>query len=172
MKENRNASILITLASTLAGLLLAGLPARAATINFNSPVPCAVDTDALPIGQVAYAYDWGAAATVNGVPFAAATSASSVGGGNVTLANFGQVQAATYAGTAAPYTNLSAAYQNVLKGAVLTNTTTPGTTGTVTLNNLAVGHLYAVQAWVNDSRGGTNGGRLLWIYDGAGSTTN
>jgi fibronectin-binding autotransporter adhesin len=159
-------------ALVLALLAGAGLSSPAATITFKSPVTCAADTDPLPVGQAAYAYDWGTSATLNGVPFTSTTSFGNVGAGNVTLVNFAQALAATFVGTNAPYTNLSAAYQNVLKGAVLTNNTSLGTTGTVSLNVLNPGHLYAVQVWVNDSRGGAFGTRLEWIYDGSGGATN
>ena len=153
-------------------MTLAQISSPAATINFKNPVTCSGDVDAFPLGQAAYAYDWGTATTVNGVAFTATTATGTVGGGNVSLGSFTTVGAATFVGTNAPYTSLSAAYQNVLKGAVYNSSTTPGITGTVTLNNLVPGHLYELQLWVNDSRNVITTNRVEWIYDGSGGVTN
>lgn len=145
---------------------------RAANITFTAPNTCTGDTNALSMGGSVYAYDWGTSTTLNGVPFTSSTAIGSVGGGNITLTGFRNTLAATFVGTNAPYTNLSTAYQNVLKGAVYSNTVSPGYVATVALNNLQVSHVYALQVWVNDSRGGTFSNRLEWIYDGNGEATN
>ncbi|MFO1523233.1 MAG: hypothetical protein U1F77_13710 [Kiritimatiellia bacterium] len=55
-------------------------------------------------------------------------------------------------------TGLSAAYV-FLTGA------RPGSTApaTINLNNLAIGHIYLPQVWVNDSRAGTSRTETVWI---------
>jgi autotransporter-associated beta strand protein len=153
-------------------LFLAGRAGQAASITFTPPANCTGDTDALTTGGNVYAYDWGTSTTLNGIPFTSSTSIGNVGSGNITLTGFRNAGPALFAGTSAPYTNLSAAYQNVLKGGVYSNTVTAGYTATVALNNLQVSHMYSVQVWVNDSRGIGNTNRTEWIYDGVSLTTN
>lgn len=156
----------------LALLVLIGLAAHAANITFTAPATSAGNSDVLSMGGQVYAYDWGTATTVNGVAFTASTATGNVGSGSITLAGFQNAAAALFVSTSAPYTNLSSAYQNLLKCAVYSNTATAGFIGTATLNNLQMNHAYALQVWVNDSRGGVYSNRLEWIYDGNGGATN
>ncbi len=107
------------------------------------------ETDVLTAGVLRYAYALSnTTATVNSVPFAAGNSTTALGT-DVTLGAWDSKVSSAYAGTAAPYTALTASYQNLLKGGVFTNA---ATTATVTLNNLVAGHSYLTQLWVNDSR--------------------
>ncbi len=169
--NRRSARFLTASGLILALLVAAGLPMSAAVINFKSPVTCFGDTDVLTIGQGLFSYEYGAAATVNGVAFSQATSFSSVGGGNLGFATFNSFSANTFAGTNAPYTNLTAAYKNLLVGGVYVTNSGPSTVGTVTLSGLNPGHNYAVQMWANDSRG-TFSNRNEYIYGGSGGATN
>ncbi len=155
----------------LALLALTRLAASAAIINFANPVTESGNADVFTLGQPVYAYSWGTAQTVNGTAFTATTSTNTVGGGNVILGNFNGFGAALFAGTAAPYTNLTAAYKGLLAGGTYFTGGPNGTTGTVTVANLIVGRNYALQMWVNDSRG-TFSNRNEYIYDGSGGSTN
>lgn len=155
----------------LALLAVAGLPASAAIINFKPAVTCAGDTDVLALGQGLFAYNNSPqGTTINGVAFTTATGqTSTIGGGNVTLAGFTTSLPRNFAGTAAPYTSLSAAYTNLVCGGVYNSTVAAGKVGTVTLNNLIPGHDYALQLWANSS--GANS-LTETIYDGVGGATN
>jgi len=125
------------------------LVASAASITWAAPVTIAGDTDVSTNGGLLYAYDEsGAAAVVNTVSFAAGNSTTALGA-NVTIS--GITGGGTYGGFGAsgsPWSSLSSSYQTVLTGAAYGVTTA----GTITLNNLIVGHSYQVQVWVDDSR--------------------
>ena len=156
---------------TLAMLAITGLAASGATVNFKTPVTCIGDTDTLTLGQGVYAYSYGPAGTVNGVAFSQATSFSQLASGNISFAGFNSYSANTFAGTSAPYTNLTAAYKNLLVGGVYVTNGGNNTVGTVTLNGLAYGHNYELQIWANDSRGQFPT-RNEYVYDGSGGATN
>lgn len=117
------------------------------SIAWNTPAAITADANVATNGMLLYAYTQsGAGATVNGVPFAAGNSTTSLGGGNVTLAGFDAVDASTYIG--ANPVGLSSAYQIVVQGGAYNG----GSAATVTLNNLVSGHTYLVQFWVCDYR--------------------
>jgi len=155
-------------------LVLTGLAAHAATITFNSPGTCAGDADVFPVGQLNYGYTWGTATTVNGVAFASSTAVTNIGSGNMTLGNFTSYSTALFTATNSPYTNFSAAYRNLVIGGVYNTNASPinPEVGTVTLNKLTSGHLYSVQLWACDPRGGGFGTREEYIYDAVGDPTN
>ena len=133
-------------------LALAVPAALRAQIVWGSPVVISGDADALTNGLTLCAFDWkNTTATVNGITFTGTSSTSSAGT-NVVLGGF-SADYTGYGSASSPFGALSAAYQNVLGGGVYVN----GATATVTLINLIAGHQYAVQVWVNDSRGPENG---------------
>lgn len=124
------------------------------TITWGTNTTIAADTDVFTNGALLYAYDWANAnTTVNGVAFTGTTSANA--GSNVSISGIGS-NYGNYSSSATPFSSLSAAYRSILMGgeygvgAVAAN---------VTLNNLTVGHAYAVQVWVCDPRGGGTIGR-------------
>ena len=128
----------------MAVLGLAAAAARGAGIvwdtdsNGVSPYWIEGESDVQTEGVLVYAY--GAAVTVNAVPFAAFTSTSA--GADIDMP-FGKFTDDQYGlnGIPAPYTTLlaSGAYND-------------GAAVTMTLKNLAVGASYQVQFWVSDSR--------------------
>ena len=117
------------------------------SIAWNTPAAITADANVSTNGTLLYAYTQsGAGATVNGVPFAAGNSTTSLGGGNVTLAGFDAVDTSSYIGSNP--VGLSSAYQTVVQGGAYNG----GSAATVTLNNLVSGHTYLVQYWVCDYR--------------------
>ncbi len=151
-QSNHCKQILPLLASALAMALLP-FGVSAANITWNTPVTVVGDTDATTNGALLYAYDEsGAAATVNSVSFAAGNSTTSLGG-NVTISGISAGTYGSFGASGTPWNNLSSSYQTVLTGAAYGGTGA----GTITLNNLVVGHNYVVQFWVDDSRTAGNG---------------
>ncbi|HLX61616.1 MAG TPA: MBG domain-containing protein, partial [Planctomycetota bacterium] len=123
-------------------------------IVWGAATTIAADTDVSTTGTMQYAYNWnGTTQTVNGQTFVGASSSSSSGDANVTLSGsgLGNNGSGTFATTSAPFNNLSTAYKGILGGADDTSSAVPMI---VTLNALTVGHTYAVQVWVEDSRAG------------------
>ncbi len=152
-KARAGARLLPAAALALLAATLAPLSAAAATIAWNGPAIINDDTDVVTNGTAVYAYTGGSAGqTVNGETFAAGNSGTAWGA-NVTLTGFGSSYSGFGGGTAAPWSGLSTAYQTVLQGGAYGG----ASAGTVTLNNLTVGHVYSVQIWVNDSRSGITG---------------
>ena len=133
--------------------------APAATITWGSATTITADSDVSTSGVLKFAYCWGTAATVNGVAFTQTTSGTAAGT-DVSLTSFGTRDAAAYGASGTPYNNLSANYQNIVKGGAYgANSGTGGTaSGTITLNGLTVGRYYLVQIWVQDGRAGSAGG--------------
>ena len=71
--------------SLLLGACSLGSGAPAASIAWNAPATITADTDVKNLGGLVYAYtESNASATVNGVTFAAGSSASNLGAGNIT----------------------------------------------------------------------------------------
>jgi glucuronoarabinoxylan endo-1,4-beta-xylanase len=131
-----------------------------ASITWSAAANISSDSDVSTLGKLLYAEDWGAAATVNGVPFTLDTS--STGDSKVAIlfpSKAGTSQTAV-AGTGSPYSGLSTAYKSLNKGLVygVTGATGATTSGTITLQGLTVGNSYQVQVWINDSRSGASGG--------------
>ena len=152
-KTKARARLLASAALAGVAAALAPLPAAAATIVWGPATTISGDTDVAVNGASIYAYSGGnAGATVNGVTFAAGNSGAAWGA-NVTLTTFGSTYSAFGGGAVAPWSGLSSAYQTVLQGGAYGG----ASAGTVQLNNLIVGHSYAVQIWVNDSRSGITG---------------
>jgi autotransporter-associated beta strand protein len=146
-----------TLQRLLLALLLSGTcSARAASITWGPATTIAGDTDVSTGGTLKYAYYWSSSTgnqTVNGVTF---TRSGSVNAGtDVSLAIPNGATLGSFAGTAAPFTGLSTAYRGVVGGVIYNGAPYSGTI-TVTLKNLTVGNTYAVQVWLDDSRGSTD----------------
>ena len=131
------------------GFLLAPSPAQV-QINWNTPVTISGDSDVLNVGQVLSAWDFYAPTTVNGVAFSQGLTNAGALDSYISLASFNGGPYNGY-GSAGTFTTLSTDYQSLLAGAVYAD----AAPDTVTLDNLAFGHQYAVQLWVNDSRGAT-----------------
>jgi hypothetical protein len=137
-------------------LLLSGAPAAiGASVTFSTPANCAADTDIKTGGgnQLA-AFTWGTGGTVNGLAFTGTTVSSGAVGPYLNLSTFGGANATAFGVNASPFNTLSAAYTNLLRGSVFNGTA--NTFGTVTLNNLLIGHTYFVQLWVGDPRAGAD----------------
>lgn len=154
-----------------AASFLASPVLQAAPIIWRAPSTVAGDTDVVTAGTLAYAYTLSnTTPTVNGVAFTGSNSTTALGT-NVTLAGFTGGNNTTTFGTGAvgtAYGNLSAGYQNLLKGA---DWTSSNTAATVTLKNLTVGQTYAVQLWVNDSRTSGSGRNAVVTSTGGNSVT-
>lgn len=145
--------------------------ANASPINWGGATTITADTDVLTNGTTFLACNWSSTdQTVNGVTFVGATSTSMVSSNLHLAISTGSLLRATasYGSTVSPYSVLSAPYQEILIGGVYGNTT--NTTLTVTLDNLAVGHTYAVQIWVNDSRGRGTQNRIETIASPGGNS--
>ncbi len=152
--------------SLLFGLAVAGslgcLSASAAPITWSPAATISADANILTVGVLTYAYtESNAGASVNGVSFTAGNSNTSLGGGNITMSGFTGLNNTTFSNP----TGLSSEYAKLTKGAAY------GGTGaaTITLNNLASGHVYLVQVWVNDSRTSGNG-RTETVTSSGGNT--
>jgi autotransporter-associated beta strand protein len=120
-----------------------------APITWNAPVTSAGDTDVSTAGAAVFAYAFGTADTVNGVPFTQATSITTAPG--LSMSGWGTRNGGAFTTASSPFAGLSANYQNILVGALYSSTA--GGTATVTLTGLVPGHLYAIQYWGNDPRG-------------------
>ena len=148
-------------------VLAAPRVARAAGITWGAAIAISGDTDVLTNGTFAYAYDWANNnQVVNGVSFTGSSSSTS-GGVNVALSGFNNRNGTAFNSASNPFASLSTAYTNILVGAAYINGVIPVV---VTLNNLTVGHLYAVQVWVNDPRGGSTATRTETITSSGGNT--
>jgi fibronectin-binding autotransporter adhesin len=139
----------------LAGGLAWACAAPAEPVIFKAPATVADDADAMTAGRLLYAFDESAVTvTLNGVTFSAGSSSVSLGAGDIALSGFSGVNNSVFNGGASnPWNGLSADYKNLLRGATFSAIT--NAPATVTLNGLTAGHYYAVQFWVNDSRGTT-----------------
>jgi hypothetical protein len=139
----------------------------AQNITWGTNVTISADSDVFTDGTLVYAYDWdNINATVNGIAFTGTSTQN--GGSNVSISGFGSNYSG-YTSVSTPFGNLSAAYQSILKGGEYALSS--GITGTITLNNLTTGHVYAVQIWVNDPRAsGSEAGRTETVY-GANEVT-
>lgn len=144
---------------------------QAASITWSAASTIAGDTDVATAGTLVYAYDESnLGTTVNGVPFAAGNSSSSLGGGNVTISSAGGLAVYNTAFTigSGTFNGLSFSYKQTLEGAV-----SDGSSAITTLNNLTLGHIYLVQVWVNAPRyNGTAGTRAETIVGGSRGTAS
>jgi autotransporter-associated beta strand protein len=123
-------------------------------VLWGTNVTVSADADVFTNGTLLYAYDWdGVNATVNGIAFTGTSTTS--GGANVSLSGIGDNYTG-YSSASPPFSTLSNAYQSILAGGEYNS---GAATATVTLNNLTIGRVYAVQMWVDDSRGGSVAGR-------------
>jgi len=151
---NSRSGVRLLLATALAAVVsvLVPLPSSAATITWGTATTISYpgDSDVITSGTSLYAYAGGittATTNLNGVTFTAGSGFAAWG--NVTFTSgFTTYTASAFAVGASFFTDLSPAYQAVLKGGAYGG----ASAGTVTLNGLTPGHDYAVQIWVNDSR--------------------
>lgn len=153
------------LRAALAVALLA--PLGAAPITWNPSATIAGDGDVLNAGLASYGYTLSnSTQTVNGVTFTGSNSFSALGT-NVTLSGFTSNSTSAYTGgSSTPWNNLPAAYKTMLQGGDFNSSGA----GTVTLGNLALGHVYATQVWINDSRAGATATRQANLTGGGGNT--
>jgi len=132
---------------------------------FGPTATIASDLDVMTNGLFVYAYDLsGTNTTVNGVTFAGATSTTALGS-NIALSGF-YANYNGYGSSSSPFSGLSSSYQTVLTGG---DYASGATSATVTLKNLTVGHAYAIQLWVDDSRSFGNG-RTMTFTNSNGNT--
>lgn len=129
-------------------LLLAGLTSRGADITFSPATVDSAVTDVETNGTLIFAYDWAAAATVNGVPFSLLTTYTGQVGPNLQMGGFTAVNSSVYTVTNTPFSALP--YKNILVAGCYDSTA--DATVTLTLSNLAVGNEYELQFWVGDPR--------------------
>jgi autotransporter-associated beta strand protein len=121
--------------------LLAATAAHAAPITWGPAKPITADTDVSTNGTLVKAVcKAGGNPVVNGVTFTPAYSGDSLSGQNSSGAAAGPLPVGG---------GISAAYSQMLAGNDYN--TGSGTTLTLTLNGLTVGHHYEVQVWANDS---------------------
>jgi autotransporter-associated beta strand protein len=111
------------------------------------------DTDVSTVGTLVYAYNFSSSSsTVNGVAFTGNSSLSDAGGNMGFSPSFGSGWDGFGSGSN-PFNALSEAYKVLLKSSVWRDG--DGASVSITLSNLTAGRNYAVQYWVNDSRGST-----------------
>lgn len=159
------------------GLAAAHPAAAQVTINFGAAQTESGDTDVAAAGTTVLADAFGnglaGTTTVNGVAFTNNVQFSDTNG-SVSLATTGLTGA--YNGFAVGYTpfgNLSANYQDVLRGAIFNS----GDPATFTVTGLTGGDQYLAEFFVNDPRGSTNraetlsGGTTL-LYNVGNGTAN
>lgn len=146
-----------------AGLPALTLAAGAATISWGPAMQITGNPDVLTEGVLLEADAAGsaAAATVNGVTFAAWTGSSTY----VVPGPAGYAfQSSGFNAATPPFSNLSAAYQGLLSAGLTFNGSL-----TLTLTNLTVGDQYEVQVWANDANGDSGGetvdGQTTLFYD-------
>jgi hypothetical protein len=155
--------------SPLILLLAAALPMMPATlhgaaITWGPATDISGDGDVINTGTLAYAYDFYAPSTVNGVGF---TALGAVVGTNVFAPGFFD-SGPYFTSSSNPFAALSTAYKNVLTGGVYIAGSSPVPVP-VTLSNLVIGRKYSVQVWVNDPRGPENN-RTETITSAGGNT--
>jgi len=145
---------------------LRDLSATPTPIEWESAVTISSDSDVLTEGTLLYSYTFGTAQTINTVPFAKSGGLADFGGGNITATGFSGSSGTAFGVASPPYTTLTSAYQNIIKGGAYGG----GEAATLTLNNLTVGNQYKVQVWLNDSRGGNGAGKIEWVSSLGGNT--
>ena len=138
------------------------------TLIWNRPATISNTNDVSTNGTLLYAYNnSGSSISVNGVTFTGVNSYTTWGTGVTFGAGWSATTTSAYVGgSSAPWTTLPPSYQTILQGGVYGGSAS----ATVTLNNLAVGHQYAVQVWVNDSRAGSTTNRTETLTDAYGNT--
>lgn len=150
--------------------LLALLPdvrCGAANIVWDAPAPISSETDVSTTGALLYAFSFGGSGvsptTVNGVTFGSFAAPNGGRGGaaagTVTLnlldaADYFRTTVTETGATTAPFSNLSAAYQGLLRSAVSDGWNPSHMT--LTLGGLTIGNRYELQFWSNESTSFTN----------------
>jgi len=140
-----------------AGFFLSVVGGFAASITWGAATTISGDTDVYTNGTALYAYYWGSGnKVVNGVTFTASSAVTPWG--NISFSSGFSADYGAFSAAAAPFTNLSSAYQ-----AVLTGGDYGASPGTVTLNGLTIGHSYSMQIWISDPRSCCGAGRTETI---------
>ena len=120
-------------------------PAKAAVINWGSPVTISGTTDIDTVGTLFQASNFaGSATTVNGVLFDAFNVASGTVG-NIGITGGQLITAFGEGGPSTAYGSLPSEYQELLKTGIIFG-------ATVTVQNLTIGADYLIQFMANDSR--------------------
>jgi predicted secreted protein len=120
-------------------------PAKAAVINWGSPVTISGTTDIDTVGTLFQASNFaGSATTVNGVLFDAFNVANGTVG-NIGITGGQLITAFGEGGPLTAYGSLPSAYQELLKTGIIFG-------ATVTVQNLTIGADYLIQFMANDSR--------------------
>jgi autotransporter-associated beta strand protein len=151
------------------GLLLTGATSQAAQITWGAPTAISGTNDVYLGGTTNGAYTWGSSGqSVRTVPFVKTITTNGTSG-NLTLSGFASTSLTNFGSASSPYASLPSTYATILQGADYESS---GATVTVTLNNLKIGTNYAVQVWINDSRGGSGVGtnRNALVQDNSGGT--
>ena len=122
-------------------------PAKAAVINWGSPVTISGTTDIDTVGTLFQASNFaGSATTVNGVLFDAFNVTNGNGTvGNISITGGGNITTFGEGGPLTAYGSLPSAYQELLKTGIIFG-------ATVTIQNLTIGDQYSLQFMANDSR--------------------
>ncbi len=157
--------LMVYIAAMAAGM---SLKLSAATIIWDEAQNVSSDSDVSLEGDLLYAYNEnGVDTTVNGVLFKGYVSHGifpvDAQEPDVQLANFGESRANTFCVNFAATETLSAAYENLLKGAAFNRNA--GTAATFTMQGLQPGEEYLVQVWMNDNRSSSD--RRTTVLDGA-----
>jgi hypothetical protein len=155
---------------SLALLALVGfaVKAPAQAISWQTPVTISGDGNVDIAGTFLYAYGLGGSGgdTVNGVTF----SSGPLGGNtDFTTSNLDGAAFFGPSATAAPYSDLSASYEDLVGHGDYATANSGVGTATLTLNGLTNGDSYQVQVFVNDSR--TFGAGRSETFTGGGSTS-
>jgi len=150
----------ITLASSAPQLNAIQLRDLSATlpIEWSTVATVSGASDVSTDGDLAYAYTFGTANTVNTVPFVKASSTTDFdGSGNITASGW---QAIAPAGTGGSG-GMTGPYSDIINNFLYRD----GTAATATLNNLTAGNTYQVQIWAQSN----NSSRYQWVSGGDGA---
>jgi fibronectin-binding autotransporter adhesin len=162
-----NQKVLVTNNTSSSEIDLTVVGDTAGVINWGAATTIAGDTDVFNVGASSYAYSFASTQTVNGVTFTGSGSTGTVtgsAGGSITLSSGLTSNTSAFNSASNPFNSLSAAYKAMLIGADYNG----GGAQTVTLNNLASGHVYATQFWANDPR--PSAGRSLTLTSTGGNS--
>jgi PEP-CTERM motif len=150
---HKSLNIFAAVTVTALALSLAVDPAKAAVINWGSPVTIAGASDVITTGTLHASANFGGSdETVNGVLFKAfSVSGTSTTVGDITLASpaLNQYTYVPPATITSPYVDLPLAYRNILSPFAYTD----GASQQFTVSGLTLGDYYAIQFWVEDPRG-------------------
>jgi hypothetical protein len=153
----------------VSGFFLGSAQPACAGIIWGSPAGISGDTDVSTAGTLVGALDLGSdatAPTVNGVSFTPFDHGAAGTIGNFTFSSHANVITTGYSSSSAPFSNLSASYQQLL--ASFTGYFAPASFN-LTMSGLTAGDHYAFEWWSNqtqDGNGGAPGNIQLQATDG------